>query len=664
MSEQEVVVVFRTKAELDGAKSAIASMERAKGASMALGQDTSKVSADLAAAQARMASAKFELPKAQPLKELREALGETVPGFAKLDAIVGKLGTGSLGMAAAGAGLLAAALKGCSAAISEFRVAETATVKLDAALAQSSQLTDAYRERLQGLAEALEDMTGKDSLEWMDALTRLTQFGANAGNIDQASDAVKNLAGILGGDLSAAAMLVARALQGNYEQFGRYGIRVDEAATATEKWNKMCQEVARRGGGQLEAQTQTLTGRINVFKDSIGDLLRSVGTWISKTGILQTALDGLSNVFQSLNWWIATTIPRLRGLHNVQQDTTGSANAAAEAEERQANAIRNVRENAERARRELDLLTESIRRRQRLQDAEDDAQMAVELEQMDAAEASGQVSRPEAAANRAGIQRFYADQRYRRAQAASVAEIAGNEAANQDDLNGVAQRRREIAQSEAVVRELAGRQAVQQHREAIVRIRNEQAELRRNARGYTGGVSVEDQIAGLDMDVERHRRKIPGGAAGAFTRADSDRLRDERDRLAARRAAFGAENAPGNYADQADTRIRDRNTRIAAMGEESASRTRVWMYQGQADRTRQGTADTTERNRVEGEIVRGQHGIRQMDQVIVRHFQEYHGNVQAMLEHLVRTIGLSHEETRRVGNRVMQLEQRVTASGR
>lgn len=611
-NEQEVSVVFRTRAELEGAKAVLAELERAKGKAMALGQDTGKVAQELAAAQARMASAKVEIPKGDFIKELRGSLGEVIPGFARLDGLITKIGTGSMAAAAAGAATLAGGLMACVKAIDAFRPAEQAVTKLDAALAQAGQLTDDYRARLQELAEALESATGKDSYEWMEVLGRLTQFGADSGNIGKAADAVKNLAGVLGGDLQTASMLVARALQGNYEQFGRYGIRVNEAGTATEKFDQMCQEVARRGGGQLEAQTKTISGWIWKFKDAVDDILVSIGTWISKTGVLQGALEILVFWLQAFNDLIRTVIPSVGGLENAQNTAAEATRSAAEAEQRQARALEQTRREADAARGAMDSLVDSIRRRQRLQDEEDDAQMASELAQVDAAVASGRMSEDQATQTRYGIRQHYQDQRYRRAQAANRDESNALQGANDQDAERLRMTRDEV--------------------DNLRRTRDEwEYESRRRRRGHAA-------------------RDVP-----EFNGAMADQLQYLENQM-----------RPGSpfHPDAVNQRMAERSGRITVLGEEAASRTRVWMSNRTTASTQLGTQQQQSRNQYLREALGGQMGMGTMDRELVGLMRQFNGNFNAMAQALTQALGMSNQQVQQLRTRVQQLESRMTNGGR
>lgn len=266
-------------------------------------------------------------------EHLNEALKEAVPGVGAVEGALGKLGEAAT-VTAVGITAVAAGVGLAAESVKEFMSVETAFAKLDSALARSGQLTDEYRSKLAEMAGELQKTTGKDDDEWMSVLTKLTQFGANSGNIDKSVEAVKNLAGILDGDLQSASMMVSKALQGQFDLFGRYGLRISETGTQTQRFNQLCEELAKRGGGQLEAQLTTLSGKTTTLWNNIKDITKGIGGWIASTGIIQEALDGLNSLLGKIAGSVEKLPDKLKGLTNAQNTATTSTEAQAAASTR------------------------------------------------------------------------------------------------------------------------------------------------------------------------------------------------------------------------------------------------------------------------------------------------------------------------------------------
>lgn len=265
---------------------------------------------------------------AKAAEHLNDSAKEAIPGLGGVENALKAMGGGPVvaGIAAVAAGIGVAA-----ESVKEFMGAEESFAKLDAALARSGQLTDDYRTKIAELAGELAKTTGIDDDEWIGVITRLTQFGATSGNINAATEAVKNLAGVMDGNLQGASEAISKALQGNYSAFGRLGISVSETGTQAQKLDDLFRQIADRGGGQLEARMQTLSGKTTALWNNVKDITKGIGGWIASTGILQTALEATSNVAG----WFAEKLEKipdkLKGLTNAQNTATASMEAQAAA---------------------------------------------------------------------------------------------------------------------------------------------------------------------------------------------------------------------------------------------------------------------------------------------------------------------------------------------
>ena len=249
---------------------------------------------------------------------LGDLLGE-IPGGQAL----AKLASGPVGALAIVGG-------GIATAIGQYAEAELAITKLDAALAQNGLLTNENREKYAELASQLQETTGVAQGEWMGVLTRLTQFGSNPQTLGIDTEAVKNLAGLMGGDVQQAANAYTRALQGNFEMFSRYGIVLEKTGTQTEKLQKLQEQLAQRGGGQLEASSKTLIGQWGTLKNNTSDLMEALGGFFQKALGGSDILYGLSTSAAWLAKQFASVIPSVEGMDNK---TASLARSALEAEE-------------------------------------------------------------------------------------------------------------------------------------------------------------------------------------------------------------------------------------------------------------------------------------------------------------------------------------------
>lgn len=200
--------------------------------------------------------------------------------------------------------------------LEEYAHAEERVVSMNAALAQRDQLNNKYSASLQRLAAAQQELTGVSKSDWIEAITALTQAGAKPENIEKLIEATKNLSGVTGGDLRESAFALGKALNGNFEQFTRLGIVFDEHATRTEKLAKLEEELAARGGGQLEARNQTLTGSFKTLSNSVLDVMGGMGDLADKILGVRRQNQTLANILQFLSSLLPTVIRRNDDLKN------------------------------------------------------------------------------------------------------------------------------------------------------------------------------------------------------------------------------------------------------------------------------------------------------------------------------------------------------------
>lgn len=255
-------------------------------------------------------------------------------------AVFKALGPVALG-AAAGIKAVELAYEGLKKSKEAFEEKQDSVTALDASLKQRGQLTDEYREKLQQLADTQEELTNIKGDEWIKALTTLTKFGADASNIDAAADAVKNLAGFLGGDLQQASFMIGKALVGNTAMLGRFGIEVDENGTRAQKLEQIYQQLAQRGAGQLEAATLTLTGQKRALGLAVGRLFEGMGNLLARTGLLGRSSAALVSVMNALARVFPAVVGQVKGLdtslvnvsttlHNTEDDNRDYAASLAQ----------------------------------------------------------------------------------------------------------------------------------------------------------------------------------------------------------------------------------------------------------------------------------------------------------------------------------------------
>ena len=126
----------------------------------------------------------------------------------------------------------------------------------------------------------------------------LIAFGAQRDQLPKLVDAVIDL-GTKTGDVAGAAFLVGKAIQGETTSLSRYGIFVDQAASATEQLDQALAQIQQRFGGQAAAAAATFSGRIGIDPDRFRTTRENHRRrHHAKRGTLLTVLSGISQGFR------------------------------------------------------------------------------------------------------------------------------------------------------------------------------------------------------------------------------------------------------------------------------------------------------------------------------------------------------------------------------
>lgn len=186
-------------------------------------------------------------------------------------------------------------------AITKSNQQENAVKLLNAALASTGQYTSAYSTELQKLASDLQNVTtyGDETVLGVERL--LVSMGAAPENIDRATKATLNLAAGLGTDLNSAALLVGKALSGDFSTLSRYGILVDANAAASDKLSQALGQIEQKFGGQAQAAAETFAGKIAQINNQWGDFLEKVGDVIKRSDFVNDALAAVAQELTGIN---------------------------------------------------------------------------------------------------------------------------------------------------------------------------------------------------------------------------------------------------------------------------------------------------------------------------------------------------------------------------
>jgi hypothetical protein len=460
---ESFTIEIKTTAQLQAAEKTRAELERASKTTKELGKDASALEKDSQRVNAALdteAAKTLKVAEAQrkaaaEMKQLRStqgggAFGEKVQEFKSayndagggVKGVAAALGVGGAGLVAVGvaATAAAAALVGAKKALHEYGESEDVVAGLDAALARQGLLVEGVRAKYQELAGQLQQTTGIADEKWTEVLTRLTAFGSTPDSIEKDAEAVKNLAGLMGGNLESAAEAVSKALAGEFQAFQRLGIQVPEHASQTEKLNFLYQQLATVGGGQLEARSKTLSGQFQLLGANIGDVFEGIGGMISRSGILQSITESLNNGFKQVAANLGGIVPKLSGIINLFNRASGPIQNSADALKSYGDRLKEDKDLADATTAAIGRQLQAMQRLAAQQDELTDAKMASDLADVDDDEAHGRKSPIEAKKARSAIRLKAADEKFSRSQdlqAKTKKALEDQIAAKNEDVGGV-----------------------------------------------------------------------------------------------------------------------------------------------------------------------------------------------------------------------------------
>lgn len=103
-----------------------------------------------------------------------------------------------------------------------------------------------------------------------------TLTGLSGGPLQEATTAAIGLSKSLGMEVDPAMRLVAKAINGNFSAFARYGIQLDDTMTDQQKLDAIMRK-GTEAFALAEAESQTTGGSMKQLKNSFGDLSESLG---------------------------------------------------------------------------------------------------------------------------------------------------------------------------------------------------------------------------------------------------------------------------------------------------------------------------------------------------------------------------------------------------
>ena len=200
-----------------------------------------------------------------------------------------------------------AAMRAARLFTNELRSTVTAAMeqeKADRAMAAALEITgrgvDRNMERMKRFAAEQQKVTtyGDEQIQMVQTLlvqmTDLDQEG-----LERATKGTLGLSSALGMDLNAAALLVQKAMAGQFATLSRYGIVLDENLTAEEKKAALLDKLSALYGRAI-ADTETYEGKVKQLNNAWGDFKETLGKAYTQSNLVNGALESLTITLTAL----------------------------------------------------------------------------------------------------------------------------------------------------------------------------------------------------------------------------------------------------------------------------------------------------------------------------------------------------------------------------
>jgi hypothetical protein len=173
--------------------------------------------------------------------------------------------------------------------------------QLNVSLSQSGQFSESASEDFQRFAQSIQETTKFSDDAVLSAGALIQQIARlNTADLKTATQSALNLSAALGIDLNTAAGLVAKSIEGNTGALGRYGIKVKEGATESERFANTINALSFQNNAAT-ATVNTLSGAVQVVRNGFSDLQKTFGQTITQNVAVVEVTKALGEVFKEQN---------------------------------------------------------------------------------------------------------------------------------------------------------------------------------------------------------------------------------------------------------------------------------------------------------------------------------------------------------------------------
>lgn len=185
-------------------------------------------------------------------------------------------------------------------AVSSAAEGEKAINDFGVALAQTGKYTREGVTAFADYADAVEKTTGISAEAVLGTATFIQQVNKlSQKDLKSATQATIDFSSALGIELSTAANIVAKSIEGNVAGLKKYGIEVQKSNDESQQLANTLNALSGFAGAS-EAKVKTFAGGFELFKISIDDFRKSIGSLIIENPAVIASLQGISKGVQFL----------------------------------------------------------------------------------------------------------------------------------------------------------------------------------------------------------------------------------------------------------------------------------------------------------------------------------------------------------------------------
>ena len=220
------------------------------------------------------------MARTRRLKAILQAEDRASATFSRVTKTLGVLGATAVAVGTVQLGRKL--VQGMKAAVAAAAVQEKAEVSLAAAIRTTGESAAEALPKYKEYAAGLQDITGIGDEVILQNQSMLVSLGRLRGEgLQRATEAALDLSAAMGVSQRTAFDLLAKAATGYTSTLSRYGIILDEAIPATEKFGAALDLIEEKFGGAAAAQLDTYAGRLGELQGRFGDLQEVIGGPVS-----------------------------------------------------------------------------------------------------------------------------------------------------------------------------------------------------------------------------------------------------------------------------------------------------------------------------------------------------------------------------------------------